>query len=87
MPPPPCYVINGNITVESGQSGVNYIGLAGLGFERLAADEWYMPIKFHNWTDYKALLENMAACGVNNYSYNPAPSLIYNHLGPNTYIT
>ena len=65
-------VINGSITVPAGQTQVNYIGLAGLGFEKIAADEWQITVRYNSWADYRRLLESMIACGAMSYTYTPA---------------
>lgn len=65
-------VINGLITVEAGQPNVNYIGLAGLGFEKIAADEWQIVVRYNEWADYRRLLESMIALGAVSYTYTPA---------------
>lgn len=69
-------VIHGSITISAGLSGVNYIGLVGLGFEKIAAAEYQISISYTDWADYKALLRNMIGCGVKEYTYTPAEYLI-----------
>lgn len=80
MPQCKVTVVNGTITIEAGQYTINYIGLAGLGFQKVSTTEWQMVIKFSDWADYRALLANMVACGVDTYNYNPASLFAINCL-------